>query len=113
MTLLDRLERARDGARAAPREQVDRIGVVVEEEVADEVGSRRVLRDVAVELHVPPPDLRPQCGGGGIVRMVDAQVLVGALVDVDGVVDESLARSPAPGLARTEVEPETEVLPVR
>jgi hypothetical protein len=113
VTLLDRLERPRDGARAAPREQVDRLGIVVEQEVANEVGARRVLRDVAVELHVPPPDLRAQRRRRGIVRVVNTQVRVDPLVDVDGVVDEPLARGPAPGLARAQVEAEPEVLPVR
>src|SRR6185369_4787646 len=106
VAVLDGLERARDGARAAPREQVDRRRIVVEQEVANQVGARRVLRDVAVELHVAPADLRSQRSWRGIIRMVDAQVRVDLLVEIDRVVDEALTRCPAPRFARTQAEPE-------
>src|SRR5207237_10244434 len=79
----------------------------------DAVGPLGVLLDVTVELHVPPPDLRAQLGRRGIVRVMDPQIRVYPLVDVHSVVDESLGLCPAPGLARTQVEPEACVLPAR
>src|SRR5207244_11715400 len=99
--LLDRLQRPRDGALSAPGEEVDRARLSIEQQRLDQIGPGRVLRDVAVELYIPPPDLRLQLGGRGVVSIVHPEVRVHLLVVRDGEVDEMLVRSPAPGLTRT------------
>ena len=96
---LDRLERARDGARAAPRHQIHRAALIVEENLLDQVRPRRVPGDgdVAVELNVALADDRAQVTGRRVVAVVDLEVVVHLRVALHGTGDVQLVvRGPAP-----------------
>jgi hypothetical protein len=78
------------------RHEVQRTGLVVEQELLDAVRAGGVLGNVAVELDVASVDAGLEQLRGRVVGAVHLQVGIDLRVDVHGFLDEALALLPAP-----------------